>query len=242
VPLLRGALVRSLRIEPRGYLALGLVSLGAIGFTAIVSPFPGRPFQHYFGSINPLLAVVLVAVVGVVSLGVLQSRGWFAIVSPGRSRRGLAVAAGLATLFAVVVVPADLLIRFPRDLNVPLPQSLFFYPAIGYVVEIVFHALPLALLLLLLGRFWKQSNSNSLVWACIIVAAALEPILQVSLGSSGGPFSVADGFVVLHVFAFNVAQMYVFRRYDFVSMYAFRLVYYLYWHIIWGTLRPHWLF
>lgn len=218
------------------------MSLGAIGFTAIVSLFPGRPFQRYFGSINPLLAVVVVAVAGVVSLGLLQSRGWFAIVSPGRSRRGLAVAAAFATLFAVMVVPADLLIRFPRDLNVPLPQSLFFYPAIGYVVEIVFHALPLALLLLLLGPLWTQLNPNSLVWSCIIVAAALEPILQVTLGSSGGPFSVADGFVALHVFAFNVLQLYVFRRYDFVSMYAFRLVYYLYWHIVWGSLRLHWLF
>jgi hypothetical protein len=25
-------------------------------------------------------------------------------------------------------------------------------------------------------------------------------------------------------------------------MYATRLVYYLYWHIIWGALRLHWLF
>jgi len=229
-------------MEPRGALALALVSLGAIGCTAIVSLFPGRPFQRYFGGIDPLLAVVLVAVAGVVSLALLQSRGWFAIVSPGRSRRGLAVAAAFATLFAVIVVPADLLIRFPRDLNVPLPQSLFFYPAIGYDVEIVFHALPLALLLPLLGRFWKQLNPNSLVWSCIIVAAALEPILQVRLGSSGGSFSVADGFVALHVFAFNVLQLYVFRRYDFVSMYAFRLVYYLYWHIIWGYLRLRWLY
>jgi hypothetical protein len=229
-------------MEPRGYLALGLVSFGAIGCTAIASLFPGRPFQRYLGGINPLLAVVLVAVAGVVSLGLLQSRGWFAIVSPGPSRRGLAVAAAFATLFAVIVVPADLLIRFPRDLNVPLPQSLFFYPAIGYVAEIAFHALPLAMLLLLLGPIWKEESPNSLVWLCIIVASALEPILQVSLSSSGGSFSVADGFVALHVFAFNAAQLYVFRRYDFVSMYATRLVYYLYWHIIWGALRLHWLF
>jgi hypothetical protein len=222
--------------------ALGLVSFGVIGFTALLSLFPGRPFQRYFGSINPLLAVALVTVAGVVSLGFLQSRGWFAIVSPGRSRQGLAVAASLATLFALTVVPADLLIRFPRDLNVPPPQSLFFYPVIGYVVELAFHALPLALLLLLLGPFWKRLRPNSLVWLCIFLVSALEPILQVRLGSSSHSFSWADGFVALHVFAFNVLQLYVFRRYDFVSMYAFRLVYYLYWHIIWGYLRLHWLF
>jgi ABC-type uncharacterized transport system YnjBCD permease subunit len=224
------------------YVALGLVSLGAIGCTAILSLFPGRPFERYFGSINPLLAVASVTVAGVVSLGFLDSRGWFAMVSTGRTRRGLAVSATFATLFAVSVVPADLLLRFPRDLNVPPPQSLFFYPVIGYVVEIALHACPLALLLLLLGSFWKQLNPNSRVWLCILLASLLEPILQMRLGYSGKPLSWAEGFVAVHVFAFNLLQLYVFRQYDFVSMYAFRLVYYLYWHVIWGYLRLHWLF
>jgi hypothetical protein len=29
----------------------------------------------------------------------------------------------------------------------------------------------------------------------------------------------------------------VFRRYDFVTMYSFRLFYYAYWHIAWGVIR-----
>jgi hypothetical protein len=31
-------------------------------------------------------------------------------------------------------------------------------------------------------------------------------------------------------------------RYGFLSMYAFRLVYYLHWHIVWGYLRLQLLF
>jgi Tn3 transposase DDE domain len=34
----------------------------------------------------------------------------------------------------------------PADMNVPLPYALLFYPAIGFVVEVLFKALPLALL------------------------------------------------------------------------------------------------
>ncbi|HSD83178.1 MAG TPA: hypothetical protein VLG46_04945 [Anaerolineae bacterium] len=224
------------------YLALGLLSLSAIGFTAIVSVFPDTPFQRYFGGINPLLVVALMTVAGVVSLGALHTLGWFSIVSPGKSRQGLTISAIVATLFALTVVAADILIRFPEDLNVPPPQSLFFYPAVGYVVEVTFHAFPLALLLVLLNHFWKQRNPKSLVWLCILLVSVLEPILQLRLGYSGKPFSWVEGYVALHVFAFNLVELYIFRRYDFVSMYVFRFMYYLYWHIIWGHLRLQWLF
>jgi hypothetical protein len=61
--------------------------------------------------------------------------------------RGVGVSAAIATLFGVWQICADLLVtRFPKDINVPSPQSWLFYPAIGYVVEVFFHALPLALL------------------------------------------------------------------------------------------------
>ena len=43
--------------------------------------------------------------------------------------------------------------------------------------------------------------------------------------------------VWMNLFSFNVLQLFVFTRYDFVSMYALRLVYYLFWHVIWGSLR-----
>lgn len=224
------------------YFAFALLSVGALGLTAISSLSSDTPFRRYFGAVNPLLAVALVIVLGFASLGFLLSRGWFEIFSTGRVRRGVVVAATVATLFAVAVVPADYLIRFPRDLNVPAPESLFFYPAIGYVVEVTFHTLPLALLLLLLSPFWRQWNRNTLVWLCIVLASTLEPSLQLRLGYSGSVLSWAEVYVAVHVFAFNLAEFYLFRRYDFVSMYALRLVYYLYWHIVWGYLRLHWLF
>ncbi|MCB9291467.1 MAG: hypothetical protein H6560_29470 [Lewinellaceae bacterium] len=41
----------------------------------------------------------------------------------------------------------------------------------------------------------------------------------------------------LHIFLINLIQLWLFKRYDFVSMYTFRLVYYLIWHIGWGWVR-----
>jgi hypothetical protein len=155
--------------------------------------------------------------------------------------RGVVLSAMLATMFAVAVILVDLSIVFPYY-HVPPPQSLLFYPAIAYVAEIAFHALPLSLVLVCLGPLFKTLDPNRLVWLCILLVSYLEPIFQLGVGFSKESFSWADMYVGLHVFAFNLLQLYVFRRYDFVSMYAFRLVYYIQWHIAWGSVRLHVLF
>ncbi len=238
------------------YIAFGVLSLVVIGLTAILSlsrvtfaqPYrgivrvnPAGFFHSFFGSINPLLAVAVIAVIGVASLGFLQSRGWFEIFTMKGTLRGMAVSALIATLFGIEVMIAETtnIFRLPADTNVPLPWSLLFYPAIGYVVEIVFHAIPLTLLLAVLGPLFKKLNMPGLIWLCILVVSLLEPIFQVRLEQS---FSLAQAYIGLHIFAINFLQLYVFRRYDFFSMYSFRLFYYMYWHIIWGTLRLQWLF
>lgn len=219
------------------YQALWLLAACAATATAILSLSGSSPFQPYLGHLNPLLAVVLATALGFVSLGFLQSHGWFDIYAGRRSLRGAVRAAGLASLLAVAAVLVDLSHPFPRDLNVPPPQSLLFYPAIGYLAEITFHALPLALLLASLGGLANRSSSTGLVWGCIFVTALLEPMLQVRWATSASGGSWVDAFVGLQVFAVNLLQLYIFRRYDFVTMYVLRLTYYFLWHILWGYVR-----
>jgi hypothetical protein len=165
----------------------------------------------------------------------LHSRGWFEIYTSS-SVRGVGVSAVIATLFGAWQVCADLLVtRLPKDINVPPPQSLLFYPAMGYVVEVLFHAFPLALLLAVLGRSNKKSHTIIVIRLCIVCVSSLEPVLvHMRMGSSA--------YVGVFVFVFTVVELYVFRRYDFMSMYAFRLVFYMWWHITWGYLRLRWLF
>jgi hypothetical protein len=219
------------------YAVLSALSLMALASVGVLSVSNGAFFRPYFGSINPLLAAGLVIALGFVCLRFLHSRGWFEIFAGRATLRGVALSAALAALFAVVIILVDLRAPFPRDMNVPPPQSLFFYPAIGYVAEIVFHALPLALLLLLLGPRFKKPGSAGLAWSCMVIVSCLEPIFHLSTESSGKPLSWAEIYVGPHVFLFNLLQLWVARRYDFVSMYSFRLVYYILWHIVWGYAR-----
>lgn len=224
--------------DRRRYLAVAILSLGAIGSTGILSFSSSPVFQPFFRNIPPVLAVSVISVLGIVSLGFLSTRGWFEPALGRESLRGVAWSSAFATMFAVVIILADLVVVFPYQ-HVPPPQSLLFYPTIAYVAEIVFHLLPLSILLTLLGPMFKDRIPTGLVWLCIILASCPEPVFQLSWRSYEGPLSWADAYVGLHVFAFNVLQLAMFRRYDFVSMYACRLTYYSEWHIVWGYARQY---
>jgi hypothetical protein len=218
---------------------VALLSLATALAVGILSRSRPGLFVPYFGGFDPLPVVLLVVAVEAVCLRLLRAGG-FEIVATPFDRRGVTTAAALAVVFAVPAISADLIIRFPRDMNVAPVPGLVFYPAIAYVVEIVFHVLPLALTLAVLRRLATIGDEH-LAWVCVLMTSLLEPTFQLLLGTEPRAW-MAGAFVWVHVFAFNVAQLQVFRRHDFVSMYALRVVYYLCWHIAWGALRLHLLF
>ena len=138
----------------------------------------------------------------------------------------------------------------PKDMNVPFPESLLFYPIIGFMAEIVFHVLPLSLLLLVLRVIFRNLRLGTSVSISMLTVALLEPTFQALLnvidapliGSSHQYTTWAVGYDWLHIFLFNVFQLRIFKRYDFMSMYSLRFVYYLVWHVVWGHFRVGVLF
>jgi hypothetical protein len=66
-----------------------------------------------------------------------------------------------AVPFMIAITGVDLALEFPRDLNVPFPEALLFYPAMGYVGQITLHLFPFAILLPLMnrvGRSWPAER------------------------------------------------------------------------------------
>jgi hypothetical protein len=235
------ALQKSSIWKPRlQYVPYVALSLAPFGFTLILGPSADAYYQRFYGRINPILAVVSAALIGGVSLAILHSRNNFAIHKGRATLRGISVSAGMATLLAVAIVIADFIFRYPEDTNVPVPGALLFYPAIGFVAEIAFHVAPLTILLFVLAPLGSRFGADALVTAGIVITAALEPTFQVMF--EGDPVSWASAYTWIHVFAIALLQLRVFRRYGFLSMYAFRIVYYLYWHITWGVIRLEVLF
>ena len=222
------------------YIAFLVITAAMIGLTALQIPSSRADFDRYFGGLSP---IVVVAAAGAVGVGALAALGWmagFQIFSGRTTLRGIAVSAGLATLLAVAIVIADLLIRYPENTNVPVPRALLFYPTVGFVAEVVFHLLPLMLLLLALSALQRRLRADRVVWIAIVITAVAEPTFQILF--KGECLTWASAYTWIHVFAIAFLQLQVFRRYDFATMYMFRLIYYVYWHIIWGVIRLKVLF
>ena len=185
-----------------------------------------------------------ISALGAVLLSVLVVRDGFSIAGPDVGR-GVARSGGLAAFFGAVIIGVDLAIVYPADVNVPFPQSVVFYPVIGFMVEVLFHVLPLCLLLTVVPALTGSGRSATVVWTSLITVALLEPAFQTWTAASGapvvgGPYAYASWTVFvdgLHVFAINLSQLAIFKRYDFISMYALRVVYYGIWHIAWGHAR-----
>jgi hypothetical protein len=168
-------------------------------------------------------------------LATVLGRAGFVVVQRGEGGRSVRALSAAGT-FGAVVVAADLFfVHFPRDMNVPFPRSLAFYPAIAFLVEILFHVLPLSVALFPLALVRSPKARRLLAFGALAAAALLEPAYQV-LKASGGQAPGTAAFVAVHVAAINVVGLWLFRRYDFLTMYGFRILYYLIWHVAWGGL------
>ncbi len=191
-------------------------------------------FSRFLGDFNPLIVIAISIVAGILLLYYLSKKTDFAIHKSNNFRNYL-ILIGVAFLFGIEVIVADIwFARYPADINIVLPQSLLFYPTIGFIVEVFFHLLPLSLGVFVLSRFASLSR-NKVVWISIIFVSILEPIYQMWFASQGSLTTTV--YTGVHVFLFSLAQLLIFKRFGFVSMYLFRLVFYAIWHIAWGAIR-----
>jgi hypothetical protein len=210
-----------------------VIGIAIIGVTAtVLAIVAGRAesgaFDRYFGPVPPWAAVVGVSLLAFPVLRGLGDRGWD-LWGGDRSEWLLIVAAAVA--LAAMAIAADLLLRFPEDMNVPAPASLAFYPTIAWVVEVAFHAAPILAMITVFGS--PDSTTDIRFWAMAAAVAAIEAGLQAASATRLGT-AVFSG---VHLLVIGIVQVYLFRRVGFFPMLGFRLVYYAVWHLAWGAAR-----
>lgn len=232
--------MKPITASPHPGRTLLILAVANIAGAAILREVDPASFRPFFGDVDPLLAVTLASIPGVGSLAWLQVRGWFDVHRAGAGWRAFTAPAVAATLLAALMILFDWRMVFPQNINVPPPQSLLFYPVMGWVVESLFHAAPLAILLLAAGPLVRRRPS--ILWVMIAFVAAIEPVFQTFATPATGFPPWARAYVAAHIFAIDLLQLIAFRRYGFLSMYGFRLIYYMYWHIGWGFLRLRLIF
>jgi len=208
-----------------GGLSSGVAAVAVFATSAAWLAGPHLPqwFARYFGSIPPALCIAALGVIALVMAPKLRRHGFW-----GAPRaRAVPVAALLVVGFAAVIVALDRLAGLPSGINAPLPWALLYYPAMGFAAQIALHLLPLVVIVWAAPGYVQRRPR-----IVMAISAAPEATLQ-ALSSEGAVASL----IALHLLAFGVAEIYLLRRFGFVAMYAFRLGYYLVWHILWGAVR-----
>ena len=216
---------------------LGL-SLFLLLLSVILDCYGSLAFQRFIGDLNPILFIIVVLALGLILLTFMTSRGWIVIYENNNSK-GIYYASLLALIFGLVIIIIDLVVIFPDGIHIRFPDSVFFYPVMGFVVEVLFHVVPLFTIFLFLTLGFKRIPVNNF-WISLWLVAVIEPVYQVLAGFSSEVMPWVLAYVGFHVLAINICQLVILNRFDFISMYAFRLIYYLIWHIGWGYLRLQW--
>lgn len=222
--------------RPRCYVPAVVAVGGATAAAVALAATGSTSFERLLGPLPPAATVAATGAIGVGALRFLESRGFWRAASRSRTTRGLAVATLVTLPFAAVAIGVDVAFGFGQDMNVAWPRAWLFYPAIAVVAEAVFHLLPLAALLRLTRWRFADQALDRRAASLILATAAVEPAVQVALGSS------LPVFVVPHVYVFGVVQLVLLRRYGYLPMLWFRIMYYLLWHVLWGQARLELLF
>lgn len=210
-----------------GAAVLGAATLAATGSSGL---------ERFVGGLPGPVAVAAAGAAGLGALTFLKRRGFWSCSTRATMLRGVGVAGAAALPLAAVAIGVDAAVGFPSDTNVAWPQAWVVYPVVAVVAETAFHLLPLSALVWLSRSRFDDLRLTERTWALVLTAALVEPVAQAVLGSGLLPF------VVPHVFLIGVVELLLLRRFGYVPMVAFRLLYYLAWHVLWGHARLGLLF
>lgn len=226
--------------RPFPWRLLTISSLLVVGSLWLLSASSFVNFDPFFGRLPPASATTIACSLGIASLFALQRRFGYCVTGADTGARGPLTAAAISLPFMVAVTGADLFLGFPAGTHVDLPIALAFYPLMALIAQLVLHLLPFAIVLWVLSQTFVAWPLGLRIRLAVVLSASVEAVFQVA--DSAAPsygLTLLSAFVAIQVFAFGLTELYIFRRFDFVSMYFFRLTYYGYWHILWGNLiRP----
>jgi len=202
---------------------VALVACVATAAASLAEPHLQGWFARYLGPVSAPLCVAALGVIAVLIAPSLRRRRFW-----GAPRlQALFATAAFISVFGGVIIAIDHLAVGPTGMNAPLPWALLYYPAMGFVAQIALHLVPLSAIVWAFPAFSRQRP-----WAVMALSALPEAILQ-GLSAEGG----AAALVALQLIGFGVTEAYLLRRFGFITMYAFRLGYYLIWHIVWAAVR-----
>lgn len=208
-----------------------------VGAVVVLTLGNAADFSAFFGPVPPLLGAILVCGCGIAALHLLNRNWGIKAFDGSLTTRNRLAAMGWAVPFMISVTAADLLLGFPADLNLAPPAALLFYPAMGAIAQIALHLIPFFALLWVTGVVLPGLSTSRRTALSIALASVPEALFQIPTSDDDAPPAMLMLFVIVQLFCFGITELLLLRRYDYLTMYSFRLSYYAWWHVVWGYLR-----
>lgn len=194
-------------------------------------------FDRFLGHIHPLMVTILCGITGMICLSYLCLSFGLPVFQLPTLRSSILPFTG-AMVFGTIVIVLDLWLQLPEDLNVRFPISVGFYPAIGFIAEIVFHVAPVTLMASSMLGLRVIVQREKVLLTSLIFTAFFEPLYHIAAMLRSGEYDLLTLWIIgIHIWMINLFQLFVFRKSGFYHMFLFRLGYYLIWHVAWGYFR-----
>ena len=136
------------------WIVLSIIAFAGLCLTFVLCLSDCSFFQRFVGGLNPVMALIISIVAGFGVLFILLEKGWFEIYKRGVAKYKPKYV-WLTVILACISILIDWIVVFPEDMNLAFPQSLLFYPAIAFVVEIFFHVLPMGVVFVYYEYFFQ---------------------------------------------------------------------------------------
>jgi hypothetical protein len=162
-------------------------------------------------------------------------------------RRGFARAAMLSlvsgAIFGAAALATDYFSGFSgliagqlgiRSIHIAFPASAYVYAAGAIAVECLYRLIPVSILYAVVARLILRGRGEAAVfWTLAFLSSLIEPLSQAPLaGAEPNLVWLLFGFI----FAFNLSEAALWRRYGWPAPILSRLAFYAVWHVVFGPM------
>lgn len=217
------------------------IALAIAGYVSLFPPHFAHPSQAAALQMGMLAPVLALGALGVFVASIARMTP--DPLTNGRLRASLIAALGSGTLLGLLVLGLDYTTDFStlvaqrlgiESIHIGFPASLYVYTAGAVAVECLYRLIPVAILYWLSARVVLRGRGEAIVfWSLGVASSLIEPLSQAGLAEAS-PNLVWALFAA--IFAFNLSEMALWRRFGWVAMLVSRVVFYMVWHVALGPL------
>lgn len=216
----------------------GLIVILIAAWIAVDPPDFAHPSQAAALRLTVLAPILLLGALGVYLS--IRSRMTPDPLGAPRAGHPVTAAVGSGIILGLIAVGLDLITDFSGliaqrlgidSIHIDFPDSVFVYLAGAVVVECLYRLIPISIIYFLVARLvLRGRGEGGVFWVLAVLTSFVEPLSQAGLAGE----RALIWLLCAVIFAFNLVEALLWRRYGWISLLLSRLTFYLIWHVMAG--------